>query len=75
MASWEVLLPLFTFVLVDGGTPILFWGFIVNTFGMLTVYASHAEMTSMSVYCCALSSMEPATDELAGVRQAVASKH
>ena len=38
----------FTFVLTDGGTADLFWGFIVLTFGMLLVYASLAEMASMS---------------------------
>lgn len=48
MASWEVLLPLFGLVLVDGGTPLLFWGFIVQACGMLLVYASLAEMASMS---------------------------
>ncbi|KAF2731622.1 amino acid transporter [Polyplosphaeria fusca] len=48
MASWEVLLPLFTFVLTDGGTPALFWGFIIVTCGQLLVYASIAECASMS---------------------------
>ncbi|KAK0971669.1 hypothetical protein LTR54_017732 [Friedmanniomyces endolithicus] len=48
MASWEVLLPLFGLVLVDGGTPDLFWGFIVEACGMLLVYASLAELASMS---------------------------
>lgn len=49
MASWELLLPLFTFVLIDGGTADLFWGFIVAACGMSLVYASIAEMASMSV--------------------------
>ncbi|KAL1305761.1 hypothetical protein AAFC00_007340 [Neodothiora populina] len=48
IASWELLLPLFSFALTDGGTAILFWGFIVLTFVMLLVYASIAEMASMS---------------------------
>ncbi|KAL1304357.1 hypothetical protein AAFC00_000754 [Neodothiora populina] len=48
MASWELLLPLFSFALTDGGTAVLFWGFIVLTFVMLLVYASIAEMASMS---------------------------
>ncbi|RMZ89389.1 hypothetical protein DV736_g3379, partial [Chaetothyriales sp. CBS 134916] len=48
MASWEVLLPLFGLILTDGGTPDLFWGFIVETCGMLLVYSSLAEMASMS---------------------------
>lgn len=47
MASWEVLLPLFGLVLIDGGTPLLFWGFIVEAICMLAVYASLAEMASM----------------------------
>jgi choline transport protein len=38
---------LFTFVLTDGGTPDLFWGFIAVTFGQLLVYASIAEAASM----------------------------
>ncbi|KAI7362724.1 amino acid transporter-like protein [Hortaea werneckii] len=48
MASWEVLLVLFKLVLVDGGTPNLFWGFLVDACGMLFVYASLAELASMS---------------------------
>ncbi len=47
MASWEILLPLFTFVLTDGGTALLFWGFIAVVIGMLLVYASIAEVASM----------------------------
>ncbi|THY96135.1 amino acid transporter-like protein [Aureobasidium pullulans] len=48
MSSWELLLPLWSFVLTDGGTPILFWGFIVVGFIMGLVYASIAELASMS---------------------------
>lgn len=48
MASWEILLPLFTFVLTDGGTADLFWGFIAVASGMMLVYASIAELASMS---------------------------
>ncbi|KAH8602283.1 amino acid transporter-like protein [Bisporella sp. PMI_857] len=48
MASWELMLPLFYFVLYDGGPPDLFWGFIVVAIGMSLVYASIAEMASMS---------------------------
>ncbi|KAI6914234.1 hypothetical protein KC318_g893 [Hortaea werneckii] len=48
MASWEVLLVLFKLNLVDGGTPNLFWGFLVDACGMLFVYASLAELASMS---------------------------
>lgn len=49
MASWELLLPLFTFVMIDGGKADLFWGFIVAACGMSLVYASIAEMASMCV--------------------------
>lgn len=38
---------LFTFVLTDGGTADLFWGFIIVAIGMSLVYASIAEMASM----------------------------
>ncbi|KAI7345199.1 amino acid transporter-like protein [Hortaea werneckii] len=48
MASWEVLLVLFKLILTDGGTPNLFWGFLVDACGMLFVYASLAELASMS---------------------------
>ena len=47
ICSWEVVLPVFTFVLTDGGTADLFWGFIVIALGMMLVYASIAEMASM----------------------------
>lgn len=47
ICSWEVILPVFTFVLTDGGTGLLFWGFIAVALGMLLVYASLAEMASM----------------------------
>lgn len=48
MASWEILLPLFSFVLIDGGTAGLFWGFIIIASGQMLVYASIAELSSMS---------------------------
>lgn len=35
------------FVLVNGGTGLLFWGFIVCATGQTLVYASIAEMASM----------------------------
>ncbi len=38
---------LFSFVLTDGGTADLFWGFIVVGFGQTLVYASLAEAASM----------------------------
>lgn len=37
----------FSFVLYDGGTALLFWGFIAIGLGMMLVYASLAEMASM----------------------------
>ena len=40
-------LRLFSFVLIDGGTADLFWGFIVVGFGQTLVYASIAEAASM----------------------------
>jgi hypothetical protein len=40
----------FSFVLTDGGTALLFWGFIAIGLGMMLVYASLAEMASMFVY-------------------------
>ena len=39
----------FSFILTDGGTALLFWGFIVIGLGMMLVYASLAEMASMYV--------------------------
>ncbi|TGO51541.1 hypothetical protein BCON_0159g00180 [Botryotinia convoluta] len=48
IASWEILLPLFAYSLEDGGTADMFWGFVVGTFGMSLVYASIAEMASIS---------------------------
>jgi hypothetical protein len=38
---------LFSFVLTDGGTADLFWGFIVVGLGQTLVYASLAEVASM----------------------------
>ncbi|KAM3074423.1 hypothetical protein ACMFMG_002773 [Clarireedia jacksonii] len=48
MASWELLLPLFSYCLQDGGTADMFWGFIVASIGMSLVYASIAEMASIA---------------------------
>ncbi|KAF7888425.1 uncharacterized protein EAF02_002966 [Botrytis sinoallii] len=39
---------LFAYSLEDGGTADMFWGFIVGTLGMSLVYASIAEMASIS---------------------------
>ncbi|RMD43711.1 hypothetical protein DV735_g1452, partial [Chaetothyriales sp. CBS 134920] len=48
IASWEGILTYLTFILIDGGTPLLFWGFIACAIGQTLVYASIAEMASMS---------------------------
>ncbi|KAK5064929.1 hypothetical protein LTR84_000763 [Exophiala bonariae] len=48
VASWEGILTYLGFILVNGGTGLLFWGFIVCATGQTLVYASIAEMASMS---------------------------
>ncbi|RMZ77239.1 hypothetical protein DV738_g4527, partial [Chaetothyriales sp. CBS 135597] len=48
IASWEGILTYLTFILIDGGTPLLFWGMIACGIGQTFVYASIAEMASMS---------------------------
>lgn len=48
VASWEGILTYLGFVLVDGGTGLLFWGFIAVAGVQTLVYASIAEMASMS---------------------------
>lgn len=48
IASWEGVLTYLNFVLTDGGTPLLFWGFIAAGFCQALVYISLAEMASMS---------------------------
>ena len=48
MSSWEILLPLSGFILQDGGTGGLFWGIIIVGVGVSLIYASLAEMASMS---------------------------
>jgi len=47
MSSWELVLPWFTYILINGGTGILFWGTIVCCIGMMLIYASLSEMASM----------------------------
>lgn len=47
MDSTDLYLRTFSFVLQDGGTALLFWGFIAIGLGMMLVYASLAEMASM----------------------------
>ncbi|KAK0261593.1 hypothetical protein LTR35_017846 [Friedmanniomyces endolithicus] len=48
VCAWDGLLAYLYFILTDGGTGLLFWGFIAVAIGMLLVYASVAEMASMS---------------------------
>lgn len=48
---------LISFVLTNGGTANLFWGFIVCSIGLLLVYASLAEMASMYVKSPSFSEM------------------
>ena len=47
VCAWEGLLPLFNYVLVDGGTALMFWGYIAVAISMSLVYLSIAEMASM----------------------------
>ena len=47
VCAWEGLLPLFNYVLIDGGTGLMFWGFIAVAISMSMVYLSIAEMASM----------------------------
>lgn len=45
--SWEIVPVFLVWNLIDGGTPIVFWGLLVYVVGMILVYASMAEMASM----------------------------
>lgn len=47
VCAWEGLLPLFNYVLIDGGTALMFWGLIAVAISMSMVYLSIAEMASM----------------------------
>lgn len=48
VVAWEFVLLLAPFGLVDGGTPAVFWGLFLSPLVMLPVYASLAEIASMS---------------------------
>lgn len=48
VVAWEFVLLLAPFGLVDGGTPAVFWGLLLSPLVMLPVYASLAEIASMS---------------------------
>lgn len=47
VCAWEGLLPLFNYALLDGGTALMFWGFIGVAISMSLVYLSIAELASM----------------------------
>ena len=49
VCAWEGLLPLFNYVLIDGGTALMFWGFIAVAISMSMVYLSIAEMAYMYI--------------------------
>ncbi|RMZ88889.1 hypothetical protein DV736_g3889, partial [Chaetothyriales sp. CBS 134916] len=48
MVAWEFILVVSPFGLSDGGTPVVFWGLLLSPIVMLPVYASLAEVASMS---------------------------
>ncbi|KAL4776113.1 amino acid/polyamine transporter I [Aspergillus nidulans var. acristatus] len=48
ISTWEVILTLLSSVLTDGGTAGLIWGFLIVTAGFSLVFASIAEIASMS---------------------------
>ena len=48
ICTWEFMLAVLNFGLIDGGTALLFWGTIISTIGMTFVYASLAEMASIA---------------------------
>ena len=47
VCAWEGLLPLFNYALLDGGTALMFWGFIAVAISMSLVYLSISELASM----------------------------
>lgn len=47
VCAWEGLLPLFNYALLDGGTALMFWGFIGVAISMSLVYLSISELASM----------------------------
>ncbi|KAL1583342.1 hypothetical protein WHR41_08002 [Cladosporium halotolerans] len=48
MVAWEFVLIVAPFGLTNGGTPAVFWGILLSPFVLLPVYASLAEVSSMS---------------------------
>lgn len=47
VCAWEGMPPLFNYVLLNGGTALMFWGYICVAFSMTMVYLSTAEISSM----------------------------
>lgn len=48
MVAWEFVLIVAPFGLTNGGTPAVFWGIVLSPFVLLPMYASLAEVASMS---------------------------
>ena len=48
MVAWEFVLIVSPFCLADGGTPAVFWGVLLSPVVLMPVYASLAELASMS---------------------------
>lgn len=48
MVAWEFVLIVAPFGLTNGGTPAVFWGILLSPCVLLPVYASLAEVASMS---------------------------
>lgn len=48
MVAWEFILIVSPFSLANGGTPAVFWGLIMSPLVLMPVYASLAEVASMS---------------------------
>jgi choline transport protein len=48
MVAWEFVLIVAPFGLTNGGTPAVFWGIVLSPFILLPMYASLAEVASMS---------------------------
>lgn len=48
MVAWEFVLIVAPFELTNGGTPAVFWGIVSSPFVLLPMYASLAEVASMS---------------------------
>lgn len=47
VCAWEGMLPLFNYVLLNGGTALIFWGYLCVAFSMKMAYLNTAEISSM----------------------------